>query len=92
MMTLDAIKNETIWVAKMVGYRLTGTYAEMKKYAEREDCRDFDVCATQPTKELQEFWNACWKYEEETHRWLMLDEFYEIWASDATVRNLGIEN
>lgn len=37
MLTLEQIMNESIWVAKMNGYRMSGTYAEMKPYADSED-------------------------------------------------------
>lgn len=90
MMTLAEIKNNTIWVAKMMGYRTTGTYEEIGYLQEDEDCRDFDICCKQPTEELQQFWDACWKYEE-THRcWMTIDEFYAIWEADESVRALGI--
>ena len=91
MMTLAEIKRDTIWVAKMTGWRTSGTYDEIGYLQEDEYCRDFDVCCKQPTKELQEFWNACWAYEQQNHTWLTIDKFYEIWANDPAVRELGIE-
>ncbi len=81
VLTLQEVKDNTIWVAKMIGYRLTGTYDELEDARHSDDCRDFDVCCTQETPELQKFWDDCWKYEEENHCWKTIDEFYEIWIN-----------
>lgn len=53
--TLEMAEKNLVWVAKMGGYRVSGTYDEIKSYAESDDCRDFDICAVQPTRELQIF-------------------------------------
>lgn len=45
---LSTIEKETMWVAKMQGYRKTGTYDELSHLAEDESCRDFDITALQP--------------------------------------------
>lgn len=81
ILTLNEIKDNTIWVAKMAGARLTGTYDELEHFAEMEECRDFDVCCSQPTPELQKFWDDCWEYEQKNHCWLTIDEFYKIWSN-----------
>jgi len=62
MLTLEQIMNESIWVAKMNGYRLSGTYAEMQPYAESEECRDFDLCADQP-EHLKDFYDKYFAYD-----------------------------
>ena len=62
MLTLKQIMSESIWLVKMNGYRLTGTYDEMKPYAESEDCRDFDLCAEQP-EHLKEFYDKYFEHE-----------------------------
>ena len=48
MLTLETILSDSIWVAKMNGWRQTGTYDELSDLREDEDCRDFDLCAEQP--------------------------------------------
>ncbi len=62
MLTLEQIMNESIWIAKMQGYRMSGTYAEMKSYAESEDCRDFDLCAEQP-EHLKDFYDKYFAHD-----------------------------
>lgn len=55
-LSLQEILNKTIWVAKMCGYRLTGTYEQIKKYRDDEDCREFDiVCSAGQPEELRDF-------------------------------------
>lgn len=73
-LTLDRILNESRWVAKMQGYRVSGTYAEVKQYAEDEDCRDFDLSATQP-EHLKEFFDAYWSYDSE-HGFITIQDFF----------------
>ena len=80
-LSVEEIKNNTVWVVKMVSGRLTGTYEELLPYINSEDCRDFDVCVTQKDPEIQKFWNDCWEYEDKHHCWMTVDEFYEIWAN-----------
>ena len=71
MLTLDQIMNESIWVAKMNGYRMSGTYAEMKPYADSEDCRDFDLCAEQP-EHLKDFFDKYFAH----HGFITVQDFY----------------
>ena len=77
MLTLETIKRDTLWVAKMQGWRHVGTYEETKRLADSDECRDFDVCANQP-EHLRPFWDALWEYERE-HGFQYIDEFYKIW-------------
>jgi len=62
MLTLDKILQDTIWVAKMQGYRMSGTYDEMKEYAKRSNCRDFDICGNQP-EHLKEFYDLYFAHD-----------------------------
>jgi len=79
MLTLEQIMAEAIWVAKMQGWRQTGTYEELKDLAASEECRDFDLCCEQP-KHLQPFFDALWAYEED-HGWMTIQDFYnEVWS------------
>lgn len=43
IISLEIIKKDTVWVAKMCGWRAVGTYDEVKRFAEDEKCRDFDM-------------------------------------------------
>ena len=71
MLTLDQILKDTIWVAKMQGYRMTGTYDEIREYAESEECRDCDICADQP-KHLKDFYDKYFAH----HGWITVQDFY----------------
>lgn len=75
MLTLDQVMNESIWVAKMQGWRETGTYAEIGHLAQDEECRDFDLCAKQP-EHLQEFFEGLWKWSEE-HGFITIADYYK---------------
>lgn len=75
MLTLDQVMNESIWIAKMNWGRMSGTYEEMKVYAESEDCRDFDLCAQQP-EHLQEFFDGLWAWSE-ANGWITIPEYYK---------------
>lgn len=72
MLALDQILNETIWVVKMNGYRLSGTYEEMKHYSESEECRDFDIAAEQP-EHLKDFYDMYFNHK----GFITIQEFYE---------------
>lgn len=88
-LTLEYIHKNTIWVAKMNGYRQTGTYEELKPLFDSEDCRDHDVCCQQPTPELQRFWEELWQYEDQ-HGFQFVDDYYNnvynpqkrVWTED----------
>lgn len=58
MLTWKEIQSKTVFVVKMQGWRDTGTWEQIKDLAQDEDCRDCDICAKQPTTELQDFWDA----------------------------------
>lgn len=75
MLTLDQVMNESIWVAKMQGWRTSGTYAEVGKYAKDEDCRDFDLAGQQP-EHLKDFFDRFWKWERE-NGFITVPEFYK---------------
>lgn len=72
--SLETIKRDTMWVAKMHGWRAVGTYDEIGHFAKEEECRDFDICAEQP-EHLKEFYSMLFDYEEE-HGFTFIDDFY----------------
>lgn len=75
MLTLDQIMKESIWVVKMNWGRMSGTYEEMKSYADSEECRDFDLCAEQP-EHLKAFFDGYedWIHE---HGWMIIPDYYK---------------
>ena len=75
MLTYDEIKETTQWVARMTCGRRVGTYKEIKAFSESEDCRDVDICAKQPTAELQHFWDAHSKFMME-YFFMSAEDFY----------------
>lgn len=75
MLTLEKIMNESIWVAKMQGWRAVGTYEEMRAYADSEECRDFDLSADQP-EDLKEFYDGYFQYERE-NGFITIPKYYE---------------
>lgn len=75
MLTLDQIMNESIWIAKMNWGRMSGTYEEMKHYAEDEECRDFDLCASQP-EHLQEFFDRMYEWSRK-NGWITIPDYYK---------------
>ena len=79
MLTLDTIMKDSLWVARMTyGYRFVGTYEEAKRWAEDEECKDFDLCANQP-EHLEEFYTAYFTYSRS--RWITVQDFYNnIWS------------
>ena len=74
-LTLETILRDTLWVAKMQGWREVGTYDEIGYLAEDEDCRDFDICANQP-EHLKAFYENYFEYCED-HGWMTVQEFYK---------------
>lgn len=83
MLKLETIKKETIWVAKMIGCRFTGTYDELKGLASSEECRDFDIVWSggQP-EHLRPFYEAYEKYEAK-NGFTFIDDFYKVYAEGA---------
>lgn len=75
MLTLDQIMNESVWVAKMQGWRQVGTYAEVGHLASDEECRDFDLCANQP-EHLQAFFESFWDWSGK-HGFITVPEYYK---------------
>lgn len=74
MLTFETIKKDTRWVAKMNGYRVSGTYDEVSKYADDEECRDFDISCKQPDH-LKEYYDMYFGQVEAPI--YMLKDFYE---------------
>lgn len=75
IITLDTIMKDTIWIAKMQGWRESGTYAEIGHLQSSEECRDFDICAKQPAH-LEEFFDRFNKYTEE-HGFITIPDYYK---------------
>ena len=81
VISLEEIQRDTIWVAKMQGYRVTGTYEELEYERNSEDCRDFDISCQQPDH-LKEFYDAYMEYESK-NGWITISEFYkDIYLAD----------
>ena len=80
----QTIHDETLWVAKMCGYRTAGTYAEVGYLFYDEDCRDFDtVCAEGQPESVRPFWEAYEAYANE-HGFVLVDDFYRnVYAVEA---------
>ena len=71
MLSLQKILDESLWVAKMQGYRVSGTYDEIGYLAESEDCLDFDLAATQP-EDLMDFFEGFFKFG----RFVTIQDYY----------------
>lgn len=81
MLSLDKILNECLWVAKMQGYRVSGTYDEIGDLADDEDCRDFDLAAKQPD-DLMDFFEGFFQYG----RFITIQDYYrDVYAKGAAV-------
>lgn len=74
MLELATIMNDTLWVAKMQGWRDVGTYDEIGHLAQDEDCRDFDLAAKQPAH-LEDFYKKFWAYDRE-HGFITVQDYY----------------
>lgn len=85
MLSLETIKKETLWVAKMNGFREIGTYDALKSYRESDECRDFDtICSQGQPEHLRQFWKD---YEEQDDlpyedRLFLIDDFYAKWVKE----------
>ena len=81
----DYIDKNTLWVAKMMGYRKVGTYEELKPYMDSPELRDVDtlVWEAQP-EELQEFHKDYTYaiYEQNRHDLFYLKDFHNEWQKD----------
>lgn len=79
MLTLETILKDTLFVAKMDGWREVGTFEETRHLSERSDCRDYDLCAKQPDH-LREFYDAYFAYEQ-AHCFITVQDFYrDVWS------------
>ena len=87
MLSLEYIKDNTIWVIKHYGYRHTIKGSELEEYLKKnsEDIRDHDVVTWkgQP-KDLQEFWKAYENayYTSNRTDLFYIDDFYKEWVKD----------
>lgn len=72
MLNLETIMKDSIWVAKMNGWRESGTYDQIGHLFNDEDCRDFDLCAEQP-EHLKEFYDMYFKHD----GFITIQDFYK---------------
>lgn len=82
----EIVDKNTLWVAKMMGYRKVGTYDELKPYLESPDLRDVDTLVwEQQPKELQEFYKDYQyaTYDLGRHDLYYLQDFYKEWQKDS---------
>lgn len=86
MLSLEEIKEKTIWVAHLYGgTRFTGTYKELEHWKDSEDLDELDtVCAEGQPKELQPFWQAYEyaNYKLQRHDLYIIDDFYAEWSKN----------
>jgi len=82
MLSLETIKKDTLWVAKMVRFRQVGTYDELRVYRESDELRDFDNLYSQGQPEhLKQFWQD-YEAQNETaygERLFFMNNFYNEW-------------
>lgn len=86
MLSLEEIKEQTVWVAHLYGgTRFTGTYKEVEYWKDSDDLDEFDiVCADGQPKELQPFYKAYEyaNYHLGRHDLVLIDDFYAEWSKD----------
>lgn len=76
MLTLDYIKENTLWVIKFNCGRTVGTRKVVDFYRDDEDVREIDiVCWESQPKELQDFYKAM-----EESSIFFIDDFYKEWS------------
>ena len=78
MISLETIKKDTLWVAKMYCGRHIGTYDEVGKYSKDEECREFDIAANQP-EHLKEFYDGYFNYCD-NNGWTTIPDYYALSA------------
>lgn len=80
MLSYEKIMAETVFVAKMTGWRRVGTRAEIGYLADEESCRDFDaVCSEGQPEHLRPFYEAYEANLESPNHIFFLKEFYDEW-------------
>lgn len=75
MISKDTILDQTIFVAKMQGWRSVGTFREVGHLLDDPDCRDFDLCAEQPDH-LKDFYDKYWAFRGK-HGFIDPCEYYD---------------
>ena len=73
-LSLDTILKDSLWVAKMQGWRKIGTYEEIGDLSKNEECRDFDLSAEQPDH-LKDFYEQYWEYDRK-NGFITVQDFY----------------
>lgn len=85
-LSLDYIKENSLFVLRYVsGYRIKGTYEDLKDSASNEDVKDFDLaCWEGQPKELQQFYKDHEYATYQMHRTDLfdVDKFYAEWVKD----------
>jgi hypothetical protein len=86
MLSLEEIKEQTIWVAHLYGgTRITGLYKDLEHWYDSDELDELDtVCAAGQPKELQPFWKA---YEYAFYHLgrndlYLVDDFYMEWSKN----------
>ena len=92
-LTLEVIHNDTLWVAKMQGYRTVGTYDEIHHLAEQEDCRDFDtVCTDGQPDHLKPFYEAYYDYCQ-NKGWILIPDYYnQVWVKEHPAKRVWTDD
>ena len=75
-LSYEVIDRDTLWVAKMQGYRQVGTYAEVGHLFSKEECRDFDtLCIEGQPEHLRPFYTEYEAYIEK-EGWITIPDYY----------------
>ena len=75
-LSYEVIDRDTLWVAKMQGYRQVGTYAEVGHLFHDPECRDFDtLCIKGQPEHLREFYTEYFAYCDK-EGWLTIPDYY----------------
>lgn len=75
-LSYEIIDRDTLWVAKMQGYRQVGTYAEVGHLFHDPECRDFDtLCIEGQPEHLREFYTEYFAYCDK-ECWITIPDYY----------------
>lgn len=75
--TREQVEKELKWVVKFVGWRKSGTIAELKWFLDNEEIRDMDLASKEAqTPDMQKFMDA-WEAIEKQYGFTPLPELFE---------------
>ena len=75
-LSYETIEKDTLWVAKMQGWRQVGTYAEVGHLFNDPECRDFDtLCIDGQPEHLRPFYTEYFDYCEK-NEWITIPDYY----------------